>query len=427
MGSSYCFEDDQQTFDSAWDDCQSMSGSLVRIDTDAEFHYLAKQLEELTGGEEYNYWIALRDKYAQGVYLWDDDNDATWKLFWDEENGQPVDVDSYDCVAMQSGYGGRWGKVACTSTERYICEINHRCDEGEYFNDGKCLAINDVPPLSQSEATTFCQNHGYDELLSVDSNSSMHQFLMDEVLLDQPSHFDSLWLGNGDCSTIDTNDGQLSVEPCDSEYGFICNRERRCSALDDSFDAGGLCHRVIEVETSYNEAKEYCETESGYSNGQLVKINNRQIADELLVYLKKYHPTAKILLGLKRASENTFSWDDKSQLAFANWQAFQPDNHGNTEDCVIMDVAEDGKWYDVNCESDFYISICQNGSAVDDGVVNGRELDYFHLPMDDFDTSGTTAYPSVAKCAPRPLAADHITLTIDGIKDSALKFKPKIK
>ena len=52
-------------------------------------------------------------------------------------------------------------------------------------------------------------------------------------------------------------------------------------------------------------------------------------------------------IGLFR---DTWSWSDESMSFFRNWMSKKPDNYGDGEDCMAIDMNNGGLWDDLSCE-----------------------------------------------------------------------------
>ncbi|MGH0117845.1 UNVERIFIED_CONTAM: hypothetical protein FKN15_003876 [Acipenser sinensis] len=69
-GKCYCFSTDTMDWNSSRDNCTSMGGHLVIIESEAEERFLFDTAKAQTAGNRY--WIGLTDAVTEGVWLWVD-------------------------------------------------------------------------------------------------------------------------------------------------------------------------------------------------------------------------------------------------------------------------------------------------------------------------------------------------------------------
>ncbi|XP_077987011.1 polycystin family receptor for egg jelly-like [Glandiceps talaboti] len=408
-GSKYCFEESLNTWQDAKTDCEDMKGgNLAKITTDAELTYLASKVEQLGG----DYWIGLYDINGTGTFLWSD-YDTAWKSFWD--SGEPIIGASNGCVMTMGGAVGRWTTTDCLNTNKYICEVHGVCNEGEEVHGGYCYTLYRGPRMDHTSAEQYCQVKGHDGLVGVETEDK-HSFVTYTLLENLPPEISHVWT-NTACEKLDVNNGDTGTEPCDTLLPFVCKRGIQCT-IEDGFPAGGFCHRVVEVEENYDSAASYCQDAMA---SHLAKVSSEVIQQELMTHLSKYHPGQKLMIGLTdNTLEGTFIWEDNSNIDYSNWIDFQPDDFGNNEDCVIIDVSENGKWEDVECDLDSYYFICQvGGYPADGGSSSGDTPYYIYLPMDNYDSGKTTVYPDLLDCDGVGIG---VTLSSEGDRDNVLQF-----
>jgi len=109
----------------------------------------------------------------------------------------------------------------------------------------------------------------------------------------------------------------------------------------------GNCYKSFSSTAEWPDAKTACENWGGY----LVTIH---FQDEM-TFVDNLASCGQFWIGLSDLkSENTFQWTDGALLAnsaaYANWDPGEPNNKGNSEDCVH--VYSNGKWNDEDCDAD---------------------------------------------------------------------------
>ena len=61
--------------------------------------------------------------------------------------------------------------------------------------------------------------------------------------------------------------------------------------------------------------------------------------------------------------ESEFQWSDGTAVRFTDWDAWQPDNWRNYEDCAHVRNYNDGRWNDLSCSNNLaYICKRPKGS-----------------------------------------------------------------
>ena len=61
------------------------------------------------------------------------------------------------------------------------------------------------------------------------------------------------------------------------------------------------------------------------------------------------------------SEESVWRWASGAKIRTDDprWSGSNPDNHHDNEDCLIMRVAEQGKWHDWNCNEGWFGFICE--------------------------------------------------------------------
>ncbi|XP_058849535.1 C-type lectin domain family 4 member E-like [Acipenser ruthenus] len=126
-GKCYYFSTDNMNWNSSRDNCTSMGGHLVIIESEAEQDFILSK----TGSKEY--WIGLNDQAIEGQWRWVDNTTLNPnKAYWGKrEDG--VEPDNYtgedplgeDCVhfAKYKNFTPSWYDASCTKgSYQRVCE-----------------------------------------------------------------------------------------------------------------------------------------------------------------------------------------------------------------------------------------------------------------------------------------------------------------
>ncbi|KAK0043299.1 snaclec salmorin subunit A-like isoform X1 [Biomphalaria pfeifferi] len=121
---------------------------------------------------------------------------------------------------------------------------------------------------------------------------------------------------------------------------------------------GGACYQFpLSYSRTHSEAKQNCESQGG----TLALVKTQDVQNFLFTTLtndfRDYFD--KVWIGLSDMDkEKEFKWDDGAPLTYSNW------GHLSThdiDDCVLMDLRNDGKWTEYACDqSPFLIFFTQN-------------------------------------------------------------------
>ncbi|XP_058849963.1 C-type lectin domain family 4 member E-like [Acipenser ruthenus] len=126
-GKCYYFSTDNMNWNSSRDNCTSMGGHLVIIESEAEQDFLSNQAGSI------KYWIGLNDQAIEGQWRWMDNTTLNPnKAYWGKrEDG--VEPDNYtgedplgeDCVhfAKYKNFTPSWYDASCTKgSYQRVCE-----------------------------------------------------------------------------------------------------------------------------------------------------------------------------------------------------------------------------------------------------------------------------------------------------------------
>ena len=128
-----------------------------------------------------------------------------------------------------------------------------------------------------------------------------------------------------------------------------------CPAPITALTSGG-CYSVTPTAGTWFDAVNYCQQQGAH----LATIDTQAVNDAATAFLTSAgYSSASIWIGLNDiAAALTFTWINGSAVSFTDWLSGEPNNNQNIENCVAMNTAQSGQWYDVNCASQFH-ALCQ--------------------------------------------------------------------
>lgn len=96
--------------------------------------------------------------------------------------------------------------------------------------------------------------------------------------------------------------------------------------------------------TSWEEAKEYCESQGGY----LATITSKEEDEFVFAYLRDNFEYESAYLGLTdRDEEGTWIWDNGEEVSYMNWHSGEPNDENADEDFAMYYYKySDGSWND---------------------------------------------------------------------------------
>ncbi|XP_033897918.3 C-type lectin domain family 4 member F-like isoform X1 [Acipenser ruthenus] len=139
-GKCHYFSTDRMNWHSSRDNCTSLGGHLVIIESEAEQRFLSEKVWNITheakisNEEEQSHWIGLTDSVTEGTWLWVDGTPLNEKAkFWatrthdkgkepDDYNGE--DPAGEDCAQLQPKRNSKetWFDSSCKKQYKRICE-----------------------------------------------------------------------------------------------------------------------------------------------------------------------------------------------------------------------------------------------------------------------------------------------------------------
>ncbi|XP_041125168.1 C-type lectin domain family 4 member F-like isoform X2 [Polyodon spathula] len=144
-GKCYYFSTDKMNWNSSRDNCTSLGGHLVIIESDGEQKFLSDKAWNITQAaniikeEEKVHWIGLTDAVTEGTWLWVDGTPLIGNVkakFWgskiyngvdygkEPDNYTGVDPSGEDCAQLHPKRNSNetWFDASCTKQYKRICE-----------------------------------------------------------------------------------------------------------------------------------------------------------------------------------------------------------------------------------------------------------------------------------------------------------------
>ncbi|XP_041123662.1 C-type lectin domain family 4 member E-like [Polyodon spathula] len=136
MGACYYFSTDRMNWNSSRDNCTSLGGHLVIIESDGEQGFLSDkawnstQAANIVNPEEQSHWIGLTDAVTEGSWLWVDATSLIGNVktkFWatrSDGGKEPDDHENEDCARLHPKKNSQetWFDAPCTKQYKRICE-----------------------------------------------------------------------------------------------------------------------------------------------------------------------------------------------------------------------------------------------------------------------------------------------------------------
>ncbi|MGH0138150.1 UNVERIFIED_CONTAM: hypothetical protein FKN15_065195 [Acipenser sinensis] len=133
-GKCYYFSTDRMNWTSSRDNCTSLGGHLVIIESDGEQRFLSDK--DLIITQKQSYWIGLTDAVTEGTWLWVDGTPLIGNVkakFWatrthdkgkEPDNYNGVDPSGEDCAQLQPKRNSHetWFDALCIIEYKRICE-----------------------------------------------------------------------------------------------------------------------------------------------------------------------------------------------------------------------------------------------------------------------------------------------------------------
>nr|XP_028603551.1 C-type lectin lectoxin-Thr1-like [Podarcis muralis] len=140
---------------------------------------------------------------------------------------------------------------------------------------------------------------------------------------------------------------------------FLRGAEAACCHME-WLPYGPYCYKLFSDKVSWAEAEIACQYY--FLGGHLASIHSTEQSAELAKYIIKYRKDGSgVWIGLRDPLKNRqWQWMDRSSNSYKNWNAGEPNNQNNNENCVEL-WADTGymKWNDENCNFARRSYLCQ--------------------------------------------------------------------
>ncbi|KAK6477357.1 C-type lectin domain family 4 member E-like [Huso huso] len=121
-GKCYYFSTDRMNWTSSRDNCTSLGGHLVIIESEAEQEFMHRGIGDF-------FWIGLSDEVTEGEFLWEDNTPPSTTYWKGKEPDNTLFFQGYqypnaDCVVIDNRAASlqSWGDTLCSVPVRRICE-----------------------------------------------------------------------------------------------------------------------------------------------------------------------------------------------------------------------------------------------------------------------------------------------------------------
>ncbi|KAL6481107.1 hypothetical protein MHYP_G00091870 [Metynnis hypsauchen] len=248
----------------------------------------------------------VKDKYLR---VWIGLEEVTWQ--WSLQDGTVY-------REGQSYINWHTGEPNSTPGEESYCRENHT-DLASVRNQ----AENDVIKTAGKGKPLWIGLFRFPWKWSDQSYSSFRNWKQN-----QPDGFS----GKENCGYIAITDGgRWNIETCETKLPFICYERKNSSYI------------LIKEAKSWRDAQSYCRQR--YTD--LVSVRN-QSENQRILDLAKMSVNNSLWIGLFYDSWN---WADQSASSFRYWASTQPDNDGGNQNCTAVFMAEQGRWHDLNANT----------------------------------------------------------------------------
>ncbi|CAB3993328.1 Hypothetical predicted protein [Paramuricea clavata] len=426
----YCYEfhndeSDYKTWRDAKNTCEkgtnsSAIGELVSITNELEQAFVTLNLK----GSKTPLWIGMNNLHDYRSYFWVDNSPAN---FYHWNKGQPPSFSSR-CVEISPFLrdAGKWTSTPCYSKKGYICKTaakttpvvpaipiptrttespSFKCSKEYIQYDESCyMFVNSSKTFD--EARDACRKEEA-ELISVDSEfeQALLVFLMERNLgtvwigvskepwsalkfTDHSVPHYSYWgpgqpdrpLDQRTCVLANVtgyNVGRWYDVDCSTKNPYVCeiyHGENKITLEENTTCEAGWqkyrknCYKYFQLSKSWPAAQYMCRN----NGGDLVSIADDLEQDFAMFYFSNI-PRTWLWIGLHdRGDEGGYEWSDYSPLTYVNWMRNQPNDVGQTQNCVVMD-SRDGRWYDWRCGA-MYSFVCKKPLECSSKIPLNKEM-----------------------------------------------------
>ncbi|XP_036420704.1 C-type mannose receptor 2-like isoform X2 [Colossoma macropomum] len=147
--------------------------------------------------------------------------------------------------------------------------------------------------------------------------------------------------GKENCAHIVMTDGGYwNNANCETKFPFICSEKKNSTYM------------LVKEAKTWREAQSYCREH--YTD--LVSVRN-QIENQQIFDSAKQSVSDSVWIGL---FNDSWKWADQSSSSFRYWASTQPDNYGGNQNYTAVFMTEQGRWHDVNGNSQLPFICHQN-------------------------------------------------------------------
>jgi hypothetical protein len=290
-----------RTYDEAVPHCAEEGAQLVSIFDEAENSFVLEQLAIFGLSKP---WIGLNDLAKEGTWVWPDESPVSYTNW---NNGEPNNSGNEDCTQILTN--GLWNDIKCSTKWAIVCE--DPCLPGEDADNdgfGPCNGdCDDADPDSYPGAVEICGD-------GIDQNCS-------GVADEKP-----------DC----TGNIPLAVVP----------------------PVAGFSYYYYPANLNWDNARLQCQAEG--PGADLAWFDSEAEFQAVLEAFLAANGAKAFWVGLNDlAEEGTFTWADGSPLLYEYWNANEPNDWGNGEDCG--QVLASGLWNDIPCGNGMW-AVCKKPS-----------------------------------------------------------------
>ncbi|XP_039187522.1 macrophage mannose receptor 1-like [Crotalus tigris] len=349
-------EEEKKNWSAARDHCKTLEGNLASIPNKAVQAFLTVHLKSASGDT----WIGLTDKNSEGRFLW---TDGSGVYFTNWAKGSPQ-IFSGDCVFMlrkPERFAGYWRVGSCPAKKTYICQKNTgpspyfepTIPASHFISYGNSSYSMVSPKMTWEEARKKCESENSKLASIVDPYAESFVWL--QVL----KYKEPVWIGlsskesNGvykwvsNWRLVYTNwaaeepmhktacvylgiDGYWKTGNCSEKYFSICERYNgmvpteipqlpgKCQTSKNSriswIPFRGHCYKLYISEEIWPAASLKC-IQIG---GTLTSVEDATELQFLQEEMEQFG-SQEFWIGLYKNLDGEWIWQDKSKVAFVNW------------------------------------------------------------------------------------------------------------